>query len=170
MGPGASSQPTPGPLSSESRLQDGGGRRWGALTLGRETGVRGNRRDQEPHFPTTTPTPHAPVPEAAVWMTSSRKHALFLRKWKVSEVWWGEWVSAATALRAPPCLTPHPRGVLILGRKCLPWLPLSPFTPPPQILRNQESWGEAVSPRGRRRDVVTQGMERFLGFARCCQA
>lgn len=31
----------------------------------------------------------APVPEAAVWVTSSRKHALFLRKWKVSEVWWG---------------------------------------------------------------------------------
>lgn len=80
-----------------------------------ESGARdwGNRRDQEPHFPTTTPTPHAPVPEAAVWMTSSHKHALFLRKWKVSEVWWGEWVSAATALRAPPCLTPHPRGGLI---------------------------------------------------------
>lgn len=24
-----------------------------------------------------------------MWVTSSRKHALFLRKWKVSEVWWG---------------------------------------------------------------------------------
>lgn len=51
-------------------------------------GTRGSRRDQEPHF-LILPTPQAPAAEAAVWMTSSHKHALFLRKWKVSEVWWG---------------------------------------------------------------------------------
>ena len=57
------------------------------MNLGLEMGTRDSRRDREPHF-LILPTPQAPAAEAAVWMTSSHKHALFLRKWKVSEVWW----------------------------------------------------------------------------------
>lgn len=53
----------------------------------RETGIGQQKRPGTP-FP-CPPILHAPVPEAAVWVTSSHKHALFLRKWKVSEVWWG---------------------------------------------------------------------------------
>lgn len=60
----------------------------GSFEFGLKMGTRGSRRDREPHF-LTLPTPQAPAAEAAVWMTSSHKHALFLRKWKVSEVWWG---------------------------------------------------------------------------------
>jgi hypothetical protein len=74
----------------ESRLCGGGGQSPGALTLGPETGINPAAKGLgTPLPPIHTPTPHAPVPEAAVWMTSSHKHALFLRKWKVSEVWWG---------------------------------------------------------------------------------
>lgn len=52
-----------------------------------ETGIGQQKRLGTP-FP-CPPILLAPVPEAAVWVTSSHKHALFLRKWKVSEVWWG---------------------------------------------------------------------------------
>lgn len=50
---------------------------------------QGHQKGPGTPLPCPFPTPHTPVPEAAVWMTSSHKHALFLRKWKVSEVWWG---------------------------------------------------------------------------------
>lgn len=72
----------------ESLLHNGAGWSRGTLTLGPGRLELASRRDREPHFP-APPILHAPVPEAAVWVTSSHKHALFLRKWKVSEVWWG---------------------------------------------------------------------------------
>lgn len=53
-----------------------------------ETGIGQQRRLGTP-LPCPPPILLAPVSEAAVWVTSSHKHALFLRKWKVSEVWWG---------------------------------------------------------------------------------
>lgn len=80
---------TPQPF--ESTLHSGGGWSWETLTLLPPHPPRlalASRRDCEPHF-LAPPILLAPVPEAAVWVTSSRKHALFLRKWKVSEVWWG---------------------------------------------------------------------------------
>lgn len=72
----------------ESLLQSGVGWSWRTLTLGPgETGIGQHKRLGTPfHCP---PILLAPVPEAAVLVTSSHKHALFLRKWKVSEVWWG---------------------------------------------------------------------------------
>lgn len=70
-----------------------------------ESGARdwsqGQQKGLGTPFPCPPPTPHAPVPEAAVWMTSSRKHALFLRKWKVSEVWWGLGVCSSNPQGSP---------------------------------------------------------------------
>lgn len=74
-------------------------------------------------------------------MTSSRKHALFLRKWKVSEVWWGLGVCSSSPQGSPLCLTPHPRGGLI-GEKMSSVAPtLSPSTPPTPNPQKPEKLG-----------------------------
>lgn len=71
----------------ESLIHSGGGWSWRTPTLGLgETGIGQQKRLGTPFSCPSILL--APVPEA-VWVTSSHKHALFLRKWKVSEVWWG---------------------------------------------------------------------------------
>lgn len=156
LSPGSSSPPTLGSKPLESRLHDGGGWGWGALNLGLETS-QGQQKGLRTPLPYPPPhTPHAPVPEAAVCMTSSHKHALFLRKWKVSEVWWGLGVCSSSSQGSPLPDSPPERGPdwgesVSCDSHSHPPLPL------PQILRNQKSWGEAVSPRGRGWEVMTPG-------------
>lgn len=130
----------------------GGGelRIWGSrLESGQQKGLR-------TPLPCPPPPPHAPVPEAAVWMTSSHKHALFLRKWKVSEVWWGLGVCSSSSQGSPLPDSPPKRGP-DWGENVFSGSHSHPPFPLPQTLRNQKSWGEAVSPRGRRREKMTPG-------------
>lgn len=104
------------------------------------------------------PTPHAPVPEAAVWMTSSRKHALFLRKWKVSEVWWGLGVYSSSSQGSPLPDSPPKRGPDWGENVFCGSLSLTLHSPYPKPSETGKSWGEAVSPRGRGREIMTQGI------------
>lgn len=75
----------------------------------------------------------------------------------------GGWVSATTALRAPLCLTPHPRGGL-MGEKVYNGSHSHPSFPLPQTLRNQKSWGEVVPPRGREQGNHDRGDGKILGL------
>lgn len=93
-------------------------------------------------------------------MTSSRKHALFLRKWKVSEVWWGLGVYSSSSQGSPLPDSPPKRGPDWGENVFCGSLSLTLHPPYPKPSETGKSWGEAVSPRGRGREIMTQGMER----------